>query len=80
MGLIYRGYYSGIGTGRRWYQNLRFLGESVPHRKRSDTGEPVYPKIFNIVVDSVVRAVLLEVYELQVAQHELGWLVGEHNI
>ena len=43
-------------------------------------GDPVYLKIFNIVVDAVVRVVLLEVFGPQEAQHGFGWLAGEYNI
>ena len=41
-------------------------------------GDPVSPKIFNIVVDVLVRAVLLEVCGTQEAHHGFGWSVGEH--
>ena len=40
----------------------------------------VSPEIFNIVVDSVVRLVLLEVYGDHEAHHGLGWAAGKHNI
>ena len=43
-------------------------------------GEPVSPKIFNILVSAVVREVLLEVCGPQQAHHGLGWSAGEHNI
>ena len=36
--------------------------------------------IFNIVVDSVVRSVLLEVCGPQEAHHRFVWAAGEHNI
>ena len=35
-------------------------------------GDPFYSTVFNIVVDSVVRVVLLEVYRPQEAHYELG--------
>ena len=38
------------------------------------------PVIFKIVVDSVVRADLLEVCRLQKAQHGFGSAAGEHSI
>ena len=40
----------------------------------------VSPKIFNIVVDAVVRAVLLEVYGPQKSHHRFCWAAGEHCI
>ena len=40
----------------------------------------ISPKIFNIVVDAVVRAVLLEVCGPQELHHRFGWARGEHNI
>ena len=43
-------------------------------------GDPVFPKLFNIIVDAVVRATLQEIYVPQEAQHGLGWLEGEHII
>ena len=43
-------------------------------------GGPVSPTIFNIVVNSVVRAVLMEFCRPQEAYHGLVWVVGEHNI
>ena len=43
-------------------------------------GDPVSLTIFNIVVDEVVRAVLLEVCGPQEEKHGFGWLSGEHNI
>ena len=36
-------------------------------------GDPVYPTVFNIVVDELVRVVLMEVYRTQKAQYGLGW-------
>ena len=43
-------------------------------------GYPVSPTIFNIVVDPVVRADLLEVYGPQEAHHGFIWSAGEHKI
>ena len=43
-------------------------------------GDPVYLTNFNIVVDSVVRAALQEVFGPREAQHGFGWVAGEHNI
>ena len=36
--------------------------------------------IFNIVVDTVVRAVLEEVCSPQEAQHGMGWEAGARNL
>ena len=43
-------------------------------------GGPVSLKIFNIVVDAVVREVLLEVCGPQEEHKGLGWVASEHNI
>ena len=42
-------------------------------------GDPVSPTIFNIVVDSMIREVMLELCGHQKAHHGMGWAVGEHN-
>ena len=39
-------------------------------------GDPVLPKLFNIIVDAVVRATLQEIYVPQEAQHGFWWLAG----
>ena len=39
-------------------------------------GDPVSPMIFNVVVDTVVRAVLDELCEPQESQHGLGWMAA----
>ena len=38
------------------------------------------PTIFNIVVNSVLWATMMEVCAPQEAHHGLGWAVGEQNI
>ena len=43
-------------------------------------GDPISPTIFNIMVDAVVRAVLLELIGPQEAHHRLSWEAKEHNI
>ena len=43
-------------------------------------GEPDPTIVFNIVVYTVVRAVMLDVCGLQEAQHGLGYAAGEHKI
>ena len=50
----------------------RFYGQKFGTERGVTQGYPVSPTIFNIVVDAVVRAVLLEVRVPQEAQHELG--------
>ena len=40
----------------------------------------VSPKIFNIVVDAVVIAVLLEVCGPQEAHHGFGRVAGKHSV
>ena len=53
---------------------------SVPHVERRDTGDPVSFTIFNIVVDAVVRAVIMEVCGPQEEHHGFVWAAGNHNI
>ena len=43
-------------------------------------GDPVSSKIFNIVVDAVVREVILDVCGPQEKHHRFGWSAGEHCI
>ena len=43
-------------------------------------GDPVALTIFNIVVEVVVRAFLLELCRPQDLHHRLFWEAGEHNI
>ena len=40
----------------------------------------VSPKLFNVIVDTVVRATLQEICGPQEAQQGFEWLAGEHNI
>ena len=49
-----------------------FLGKEFRVGRGLNQGDPTYPMIFNIVVDTVVRAVLGVVYGPQEAQHDLG--------
>ena len=42
--------------------------------------DPVSPTIFNIVVNAVVRAVMMEVFGPQESYRGFGWAEGEHNI
>ena len=58
----------------KYYGRLFSTGRGVTQ------GDPVYPKIFYIVVDTVVRADLQEVYGTQEAHHGFGWAAGEHSI
>ena len=43
-------------------------------------GDPVFPTLFNIIVDAVVRETLQEICGPQEAQHSFGWSSGEQNI
>ena len=43
-------------------------------------GYQVSPKLFNTIVDELVRATLQEICGHQEAQHGFGWSAGEHNI
>ena len=43
-------------------------------------GDPLSPKIFNILVDAVVRTALQEFCGPQEDQHGFAWALGEHSI
>ena len=43
-------------------------------------GDPFSLMIFNIALEAVVMAVLVEVCGPQEAHHGFGWVVGHHNI
>ena len=43
-------------------------------------GQPLSLTIFNIVVDAVVRACMVEVCGPQEEHHSFGWVLGKHNI
>ena len=43
-------------------------------------GYLVYPTLFNIIVDAIVRATLQDICGPQKAQHGFGWSAGEHKI
>ena len=58
----------------------KFFGQPFWMEKGVTQGETVSPTIFNIMVDTVVRAVLLEVCIPQEAHHGFGWAAGEHSI
>ena len=82
----------GLGPNIKWLLQQYWDGKKVVPKSgkcfrcpfRIDRGVtqvyPVSPTIFNIVVDAVVSAVLLEVCGPHVAQHGLGWSAGEDNI
>ena len=58
--LNYRGYYRGTGMNRMWYlRQGSFLGVLFCTERGLTQRDPVFLAIFNIVVDTVVRAVLL---------------------
>ena len=42
--------------------------------------DPVYPTLFNIIVDAVVRATLQGICGPQESQHGFRWSAGEYNI
>ena len=56
------------------------LWMDVQDGERSDPGRSSLTKHFNIVVETVVRAVLLKVFGKQEAHNGLSWFTGEHNI
>ena len=49
----------------------RFYGRPFRTERRVTQGDPILPKVFNIVVGAVVREVRLEVCGNQEAQHGL---------
>ena len=66
---------------KRWFQRQESVfGRTFDMEKLVTQGDLLSPTIFNVVVDEVVRAVLLEVYGPQEAQHGFVWAAGEHNI
>ena len=58
----------------------KYYGQPFSTDRGVMQGDPVSLTLFNIIVDSVVRATLQEIYGPQEAQHGFGWLAGEHNI
>ena len=50
----------------------RLYGRPFRMERGVTQGEPVSPTVFNIVVEAVVRAVLMEVCRPQEAKHGLG--------
>ena len=87
---ILRGYDLGLDLHRllQWYWDEqvvvpkagKLFGRTFGTEIGVTQGDPVSPTIFNIVVEAVVRAVLLEVCGTQEAHHGFVWLEGEHNI
>ena len=71
----------------QWYRDkhkvLQMAGKNFGRMLRTERRvtqeDPVSLKIFNIVVDAVVRAVMLEVCGPQEANNGFGWAAGEHN-
>ena len=57
-----------------------YFGDPLCMEREITKGGPVSHTIFNIIVDAVVRAVMLEVCGTQEAHHIFGWQSGEHNI
>ena len=58
----------------------RFLGTPFGTGRGVTQGYPMYPMIFNIVVDAVGRATLEVVCGPQEARHGMGWEAGESNL
>ena len=50
-------------------KSVRYYGRSFRKDRGVNQGDPVYPKVFNIIVDAVVREVLLEVCGPHEANH-----------
>ena len=57
-----------------------FLGKSFGTGRGVMQGNPVYPIIFNILVDATVREILLEVCGPQEAEHGLVWAARERDL
>ena len=55
-------------------KDSKFFGGMFRTDREVTQGNLVSPNIFNIVVNSVVRAVLLEVCGSQEAHNRLGWV------
>ena len=84
----------GYGLGKNLQSILKrfWEGQTVVPRARGcysrpfntywglNQGDPLYPNIFKIVDDTVVRAMVLEVWGPQEAHHGLGWAVGDQDI
>ena len=58
----------------------KFFGWSFGMEIGVTQGYPFSPTIFNIVVDTVVRVVMLELFRPQEAHYGLVWAEGDHNI
>ena len=58
----------------------RFYGWTFLTERGVTHGDPVYLTVFNIVVDTLVRVVLLELCGPQESHHGLRWSVGEQTI
>ena len=56
------------------------FGRKIGMERGVKQGDPLVPKISNIVVDALVRVVLLEVCRSEEAYQGLSWATGEHNI
>ena len=74
--LIYRDYYRGSRLNRRWYQRQGLFGRLFCTERGVKQGDPVYPTIFNIVVDAVLRGVLMEVCGPQERTSWVGMVGG----
>ena len=61
-------------------QDKGYYGWSFQLDMGLDQGGPVWPIIFNIVVDALVQDTLLDICGPNEAQHGMGWEMGEHDI
>ena len=77
-----------LGRLLQWYleyqsvvpKSVRYYGRPFKMGIVVTQGVPVSPTLFNIVFDSVVKVVPLEVCFPQEAHHRLCWASGEHKI
>ena len=69
-----------MGQPTDYTKGKKVLGKKFVKRIGITQGKSASPMIFNIVVDAVVRAVLVEVCGPQEAQHGMVWDTGEPNL
>ena len=58
----------------------KYLGTAFWTGRGVTQGDPASLMIFNIVVDALVRAVLVDICISKEAHHDIGWEFGERNL
>ena len=69
-----------LGQASSGTKAVKLFGRQFRTERGATQGDPVSPIIFNILVDTVVRVIILEVCGPQEAHHRFGCAAGEHNI